>query len=118
MKQGQDLLSAGRLSEAERELTQAVVLLPHSSEAHQALGQAYEREGKHTLAAAEFEASLKEADSFGAHLWLARAYVSLDHLEPALKQTQAAQQLEPANAEAKDLAEQIRAQLSVHRDKP
>jgi tetratricopeptide (TPR) repeat protein len=118
LKQGQDLLSAGRLSEAERELNQAVLLLPHSSEAHQALGQAYEREGKHTLAATEFEASLKEKDSFGAHLWLARAYVSLDHLEPALKQTQAAQQLEPANTEAQDLAEQIRAQLSVHRDKP
>jgi tetratricopeptide (TPR) repeat protein len=118
LKQGQDLLSAGRLTEAESELTQAVLLLPHSSEAHQALGQAYEREGKHTLAATEFEASLREKDSFDAHLWLGRAYVSLDHLEPALKQTQAAQQLEPANPEAKDLAEQIHAQLSVHRDKP
>ncbi|HXH49302.1 MAG TPA: tetratricopeptide repeat protein [Terriglobia bacterium] len=118
LKQGQDLLSAGRLAEAERELTQAVLLLPHSSEAHRVLGQAYEREGKHTLAATEFEASLKEKDSFDAHLGLAKAYVSLDHLEPALKQTQAAQQLEPANTEARDLAEQIRAQLSVHSDKP
>jgi tetratricopeptide (TPR) repeat protein len=118
LKQGQGLLVAGKLYEAERELTRAVLLLPHSSEAHQALGQAYEREGKHTFAATEFEASLKEKDSLDAHLWLARAYVSLDHLEPALKQTQAAQQLEPANAEAKDLAEQIRAQLSAHRDKP
>jgi tetratricopeptide (TPR) repeat protein len=118
LKQGQGLLTAGRLPEADRELTQAVLLLPQSSEAHQALGQAYEREGKHTLAATEFEVSLKEKNSFGAHLWLARAYVSLDHLEPALKQTQAALQLEPANAEAHDLAEQIRSQLSVYRDKP
>jgi tetratricopeptide (TPR) repeat protein len=118
LKQGLGLLAAGRLSEAERELTQAVLLLPQSSEAHQALGQAYEREGKHTLAATELETSLKQKDSFDAHLWMARAYVSLDHLEPALKQAQASQQLEPTNAEAKDLAEQIRAQLSVHRDKP
>jgi tetratricopeptide (TPR) repeat protein len=118
LKQGLDLLAAGRLPEAERELTLAVLLLPNSSEAHQVLGQAYEREGKHTLAATEFTASLKEKDSFDAHIWLARAYASLDHLEPALKQIQAAQQLEPANAEAEDLARQIRAQLSVHRDEP
>jgi tetratricopeptide (TPR) repeat protein len=118
LKQGLGLLAAGRLSEAERRLTKAAILLPQSNEAHQALGRAYEREGKHTLAAMEFEAALNQKDSFDAHLWLARAYVSLGHLEPALKQTQAAQQLEPSNGEARDLGEQIRAQLSVHRDKP
>jgi tetratricopeptide (TPR) repeat protein len=117
-KRGRDLLVAGRLPEAERELTQAVLLLPKSSEAHQALGQAYEREGKHTLAATELQTSLKEEDSFGAHMWLARAYVSLGHPKPALEQVQAAQQLEPGNTEAKDLARQIRAQLSVHREEP
>jgi tetratricopeptide (TPR) repeat protein len=118
LKQGQTLLAAGRLPDAERELTQAVLLLPNSGEAHQALGQTYEREGKHTLAATEFETSLKEKDSFQAHLWLARTYASLDHLEPALEQAQAAQQMDPSSIEAKGVAEQIRAQLSVRRDKP
>jgi tetratricopeptide (TPR) repeat protein len=118
LKQGLDLLAAGNLFEAERELVQAVVLLPHCNEAHEALGEAYEREGKHTLAAAEFEASLKEKDSFAGHLWLARTYVSLEHLEPALNQAQTAQQIEPANAEAKELAGRIQTQLSGHKDKP
>ena len=118
LKQGLKLLAAGRLPEAEGELAQAVLLLPGSSEAHQTLGQTYEREGKHTLAAAELAASLKEKDSFDAHLWLAKAYVSLDHPGPALKQIQAAQQLEPASAEAKNLARQVRARLSVDRDEP
>ncbi len=99
-------------------MTEAVFSLPESSEAHQALGQVYQREDKHTLAATEFQMVLRQKDSFEAHLGLAKAYVSLDHLEPALKQVQAAQQLEPANSEAKDLAEQIHAQLSAHRDKP
>ena len=117
LKQGLSLLAAGRLPEAERELTQAVLLLPQSSEAHQALGRAYEREGKHTLAAAEFETSLKEKDSFEAHLWLARTYVSLGHLKPALEQALAAQQFDPSSVEAKDLVEQIRAQLSIRRSK-
>jgi tetratricopeptide (TPR) repeat protein len=118
LKYGLDMLSAGRLPEAERELTQAVLLFPGNSEAHQALGEAFEREGKHTLAATELDTALKEKGTFQAHLWLARAYVSLEHLEPALKQAQAALQLDPASAEAKDLADQIRTQLPVHRAKP
>ena len=82
------------------------------------LGEVFEREGKHTLAATEFEASLKEKNSFQGHLWLARAYASLDHLEPALEQAKAAQQIDPDSADAKGVAEQIRAQMSGHRDKP
>ena len=118
LKKGLALLAAGQLPGAERELTQAVLLLPHSSEAHQALGEVFQREGKHTLAATEFEASLKEKDSFEGHLWLARAYASLDHLETALEQAKAAQQIDPTSADAKGVAEQIRAQMSGHRAKP
>lgn len=118
LKQGLGLLAAGHLPEAERELAEAVFSLPESSEAHQALGEVYQREGKHTFAATEFQTALRLKDSFEAHLGLARAYVSLDHPDPALKQVQAAQQLEPSNVEARDLVEQIRAQLSAHRDKP
>ena len=117
LKQGLELLAEGKLPEAQRELTEAAFSLPESSAAHEALGRVFQREGKHTLAAIEFQTALRQKDSFEAHLGLARAYVSLDHLEPALKQIQAAQQLEPDNSEAKNLAEQIRAQLSAYRDK-
>lgn len=118
LKRGLHLLAAGKLLDAQQELTQAVLMLPKNSEAHQALGQVYEKEGKHTLAAAELETSLKEKDSFQAHLWLALAYVSLDHLHPALKQVQAALKIDPANTEAENLVGKIRTQLSTHRDKP
>ncbi len=117
LKKGLGLLAQGNLPEAQRELTEAAFSLPESSEAHLALGRVFQREDKHTLAAIEFQTALRQKDSFEAHLGLARAYVSLDHLEPALKQIQAAQQLEPDNSEAKDLAQQIRAQLSANRDK-
>lgn len=118
IKHGLDLLAAGRVPDAERELSQAVLLLPQSSEAHLALGEVYQREGRHTLAATEFETSLKEKDSYEAHLWLARAYASLDHLKPALAQVKVAQKLQPAGSEAKELAKQIRKQLSFHSSKP
>lgn len=118
LKNGLDMMAAGKLPQAERELTQAVLLLPGSGEAHQALGQTYEREGKHSLAATELDISLKEKDSFQAHLWLARAYVSLNHFDPALKQARAALQLDPTSAEAKEMVTQIQAQLTVNRAKP
>ncbi len=98
-------------------MTEAAFSLPESGEAHQALGRVFQREGKHTFAAIEFQTALRQKDSFEAHLGLAKAYVSLDHLEPALKQIQAAQRIEPDNSEAKGLAEQVRAQLSADRDK-
>lgn len=107
LKRGLDFLSAGRLPQAEQELTEAVSLLPGNSTARRALGQVYQMEGKHTLAAAELEASLNEKDSVQAHLWLARTYLSLHHPEAARKQVQAVLQLEPNNAEAERLLEQI-----------
>ncbi len=118
LKRGLEKLAGGQLPEAEQELTEAVLLLPRNSKAHQALGQTYERERKYTLAATELDIALKERNSYNAHLWLARAYVSLDHFKPALKQAEAALRLDPASSEAKDLADQIRARLPVHRDNP
>lgn len=118
LKHGLDLLDAGLVSKAQKELMQAVLMLPEDSEAHRALGEVYEMEGKHTLAATELETSLKEKNSFQAHLWLARAYVSLDHLQAALQQAQAALHLDSADGQAKHLVKQIQTQLSAHRDKP
>jgi len=118
LKRGTDYLSAGQLSQAERELTEAVSLLPGSSEARRALGQVYEMEGKHTLAATELEASLNEKDSVQAHLWLARAYLSLHHPEAAMKQAQVVLRLDSANAEAEHLLDRIRKASSSDRGAP
>lgn len=118
LRHGLDLLSAGLLSQAQRELTQAVLMLPENSKAHRALGELYEKEGKHTLAAAELGNSLQEKNSLPAHLWLARAYVSLDHLHPALRQAKTALQLDPSDSQAKHLVRQIQSRLSANRAKP
>ncbi|HVA00495.1 MAG TPA: tetratricopeptide repeat protein [Terriglobia bacterium] len=118
MQRGMGALAAGRLPEAEKELTEAVSLLPGNSEARRALGQVYEMEGKHTLAATELEASLNEKDSVQAHLWLARAYLSLHHPGAAMKQAQAVLRSDSANTEAEHLLDQIRKQSSADRGAP
>ncbi len=118
LKQGLDLLSAGRLPKAEQQLAEAVALLPGDSAAHFALGEVYQREGKYTLAAAELEASLNEKESVQAHLWLAKAYLSLKHARAAAKQAQAVLRIEPSNVEAKALLDRTRKPSSLTRGAP
>ncbi len=118
LQRGMDSLAAGRLAEAEKDLTEAVSLLPGNSEARRALGQVYEMEGKHTLAATELEASLNEKESIQAHLWLARAYLALNHPKAARKQAQAVLRADSANAEALHLLDRIGKQSSPDRGAP
>ncbi len=118
LTQGKKFLAEGRFPEAERELTEAVALLPRDSEAHLTLGRAYELQGRHREAAAELETSLKLRNSVMAHLWLAHAYLSLDQPEAARDQGQAALSLDPGNRYAKLLIDQIRERTPASEKKP
>jgi tetratricopeptide (TPR) repeat protein len=104
---GKKLLAEGRLLEAERELTEAVSLVPTNGDAHVFLAQILQGEGKYREAAAELQTALKLQDSVGAHLALARVYLSLNEPALALDQGRAALTLDPANQEAEKLMEQI-----------
>ena len=105
---GQQLLTEGRLLEAERELGEAVSLLPEEGETHLALGQVYELENRHHDAATELETSLKLQDTAAGHVWLARVYLALNQVEAARNQGQLALSLDPGNRYAKNLIDQIR----------
>jgi tetratricopeptide (TPR) repeat protein len=118
LARGKQFLAEGLLPEAERELTEAVSLLPKESEARLALGETLEEEGRHQEATTELETSLKLNDSVTAHLWLARAYLALDRPEAARSQGQAALQLDPANQDAERLVKQIRARAPAARREP
>ncbi len=108
LERGQKLISAGRLAEAEHELTEALTLLQQSADAHLALGQVYELEGRHQDAAAELETSLRFKETAPAHVWLARVYISLNRPQAALDQGEAALSLNPGDRYAESLLQQIR----------
>lgn len=107
LARGKKFLAQGRLPEAERELTEAVSLLPGGCEARVALAEVLEAEGKHREAAAELETSLQFKDSAATHLVLARVYLSLAQPERAREQGEAALQLDPGNQEAEQLMKQL-----------
>ena len=108
---GEKFLAASRLPEAERELAETVSLLPQDADAHLALGQVYELQGRHQDAVSELETSLKLKDTAPAHLWLARVYLSLNQFERAQDQGQIALSMDPENRYARNLVERIRERL-------
>jgi len=107
LARGRDFLAASRPHEAERELAEAVSLLPQDGEAHLALAEAYEAQGRHQEAAAELETSLRLHNTVTAHLLLARVYLSLDRPQAARDHSQAALSLDPNNHEAQALMNRI-----------
>ena len=100
LSQGKKLLAEGRLVEAERELNEAISLLPDSSEGYLVLGQIYEAEGRHQEAAAEFRLALQIDNNAVTHLWLARAYLSMNQSVLAAEQGRAALAMDPGNVDA------------------
>jgi tetratricopeptide (TPR) repeat protein len=107
LSEGKKLLAEGRLVEAERELDEAVSLLPDISEGHLVLGQIYEAEGRHQEAAAEFRLALQTDNNPVTHLWLARAYLSMNQSTLAAEQGRAALAMDPGNLDAQRLLDAI-----------
>jgi tetratricopeptide (TPR) repeat protein len=104
---GARFVSEGRLAEAERELTEATSLVPGDRDAHMSLAQVLEAEGKHQEAAGEFQAALKLQDSYAGHIGLALVYLSLERLEQARQEAEAALKLDPGSREAQELVRKI-----------
>jgi Flp pilus assembly protein TadD len=118
LTRGKQLMAEGRFPEAEREISEAVSLLPQDSEVHLALGRVLEVQGRHQAAAGELETSLKLKNDVAAHDLLARVYMSLNRLDAARDQCQAALSLDSANSEAQHLIDEIRQRTPPSRRTP
>jgi tetratricopeptide (TPR) repeat protein len=118
LAQGKKFLSANRFGEAERELVEVVSLSPADPQAHLLLAQALAAEGKEREAAGELQTSLRLKDTAEAHLSLARVYLSMNQLEMARLQGQAALHLDPDNRQAQQFLQQIHAGAPAARKTP
>ncbi|MFZ0960649.1 MAG: tetratricopeptide repeat protein [Terriglobia bacterium] len=118
LAEGKKFLAEDRYGEAERELAEVVSLSPDDPQAHFLLAQALEAEGKHPEAAGELQTSLKLKDTAPAHLALARIFLSMNELELARMQGQAALHLDPGNPQAQQFLQQIQAGPPAARKSP
>jgi len=115
---GKKFLAENRWGEAERELTEVASLAPGDPQIHLLLAQALQEEGKHQEAAGELQSSLKLKETADTHLALARVYLSMNQAELARSECQAALNLDPGNAQAKQILQEIQAGASAARKTP
>ncbi|MGH9359155.1 MAG: tetratricopeptide repeat protein [Terriglobia bacterium] len=118
LMRGERFIHQHQLPEAVRELTEASRLWPGSAVIHLFLGQAYELQGHHHQALAQFRAALSLDENAVTHLWIAHTYLSLHQAPQALEQAKAALSLDPGNADAQRLIESIQAQAKNSRADP
>ncbi len=116
LERGESFIKQRRIPEAIRELSEAASLIPDNSAVHLFLGQAYEMEGQHGKAIAEFQTALNLNNNAVTHLWLAHAYLSSHQPSQALSQGRAALALDPGNADAERLIDSIHQQQGVRAD--
>jgi tetratricopeptide (TPR) repeat protein len=104
---GDAALKAGRLDEAEREFSEAVMIDPLVAEAHAGLAQVYHRRGRTEDAVREYRAALWGKDDAALRVSLARLFLEQKRPADARTELRAALKLDPANREARDLLESI-----------
>jgi Tfp pilus assembly protein PilF len=105
---GRRLFEQGDDAEAAAELRRALYSSPYEADAHLLLGRIYLRTGQTQAAIDAFKISLWSAESAGAHLALAQAYVQAKDPVSARAQAQRALALAPTSAEAKALLDQLK----------
>lgn len=113
LRRGEELFAEGKLEEARREFTDAVLLAPDSHEAHLYLGRVYELTGKTAEAIRELRASIWSKDTVAARLLLARLYLEQDRTEDAAAQVHGALALDPQNTEALGVEKTIAARRGL-----
>jgi len=86
--------------DAIREVKQAILVYPVSSDAHLLLGQIYERQRNYDQAVTEYELSISLRPSADSYVMLAKVYRSLNQNALALRAIDQALRLEPAHAGA------------------
>lgn len=104
---GEEFLKAGKLEEARREFSEALLIEPQMTEAHLSLADAYHRLGRADDAVRELRAALWTKDDARVRLSLARLFLEQNRSGDARAELRAALKADPANREARDLLDAI-----------
>lgn len=104
---GDELLKAGKVEEAQREFTEALLIEPQSADAHLGLAEAYHRQGRVEDAIRELRAALWSNEDVRARLALARLLLEQNRSGDARAELRAALKADPDNREARNLLDGI-----------
>ncbi len=113
LERAAELASQGSLDAAREEYVQAILLDPHSYEAHFGLSSVREKQGRMQDAVAELQAAIWSRDTAQARVRLARIYIVLERMADAREQAGVALALDPGDAEVRYLAGELEVQAPV-----
>lgn len=110
MQRGQQYLTAGKLYDAQREFSEAIILAPmHSPAAHQGLAEVFRRQGRPDDAIREMRAALASRDLPATRTALAQLFLELNRTSEAREELRAALKLDPGYPPARQLLERLEA---------
>ncbi len=110
MQRGQQYLAAGKLYDAQREFSEAIILVPmHSPAAHQGLAEVFHRQGRTDDAIREMRAALASRDLPATRTALAQLFLEQNRTSEAREELRAALKLDPSYAPARQLLQQLEA---------
>ncbi len=107
LTRGQEFLAAGKLEDAQREFSQAALLVPLDPTAHLGLAEVYRRQNRYDDAARELRAGIAGRDDAASHTLLARLYLEQNRPAEAREELRLALKLDPSYAEARQLLERL-----------
>ena len=113
LARGRQALTEGKLDEAFRDFSAAVLLAPMNPAAHQGLAEVFRRQGRPGEAIRELRSAAALRDDAATRILLGRLCLEQNSLSEAREELRAALKLDPASAEARQLLEQLEARLAA-----
>jgi Flp pilus assembly protein TadD/TolB-like protein len=111
LDRGGELLRTGKLAEAERDFSEAVLIAPESAEAHMGLAEAYRRQGRTDDAIRELRAAAWARQVAAPRIALARLFIARKQFAEARAELRAALRMEQDNREARQLLDDLEVNL-------
>jgi tetratricopeptide (TPR) repeat protein len=107
IQRGQQFLASGDLDDAQRAFTEALLSAPYDATAHRGLAEVFRREGRPADALRELGDAISNLNDAPTHVEMAQLLIEMNRSNDARDQLHQALTIDPANAQAHQLLDQL-----------
>jgi Tfp pilus assembly protein PilF len=107
IQRGQQFLASGDLDDAQRAFTEALLSAPYDAAAHRGLAEVFRREGRPADALRELGDAISNLNDAPTHVEMAQLLIEMNRSNDARDQLHQALTIDPTNAQAHQLLDQL-----------